>query len=129
MLDGLLERPFASFIHSNHLGALVFKAFGVFLIHIRLDGLEIEFTQDFLGLELFLDVTVQTTLIDASGRQLLIKILNVQINLEEYRIDRTDDLTELLEPLVRNVWAASKRQVSKLGVRFELFGNLGEAIV
>lgn len=92
-LDGLLKRTFASFILGKHLGALIFNAFGVVLNHIRLHVLEVEFTQDFLGLELFLDVTVQATLIDASVCQLLIKILNVKINLEHYRIDLTDDIT------------------------------------
>jgi len=99
--------PVACFILCLHPGALIFKAFIVVHQHLRtLLLLKVEFRQNLLGLQLLLDVAVEATFIDATGRKLMIEILEVQVDLEQDSVNCADDITELLEPFVCDVCAA-----------------------
>lgn len=84
---------------------------------------------DLHWLELFLNVTVKRTLSDNQGGQLLVKLVHIEVNLEQARVGHANDVAQLLQAIVCQVCASFNRQVCQFGVLLELLSQFVKAII
>ena len=114
--------------HVSFLTIVILCAWDVLWI-FDLSVISVEVTIDFLRLQLLLDVSVESALCDDRQCEILIKLFNVQVYLEQDSIDSADHIAQVTQSLACDVDAFSDGQMGQFRVHFESLCQSFESIV